>query len=452
MDAVKVQNFRCFGEEQTVPLAPLTLLIGDNSTGKTSFLALIRAIWDVAYGNTVPNFRERPYDLGSFSEVIRNSSRRVAQPESFEAGFRRTAKGKPNSEDADVLNRSVAFTTVFENFIGSPYPVRRRFEDGTAWIDYSRRPGDARGNLNYGVAEIKDAIEVDHRSSGLERQLFPLYIAGHHIAMHDDEETPDVNGEFIQSINDLTENELMYGHMTGRPYATAPIRSRPSRTYDPIAMNRDAEGEYIPTYLARTSMFGADVWKELRARLVDFGRDSGLFDDIRVQLLGKTQGSPFQILARKQGKRLKGQYRNIVDMGYGVSQVLPILTETLRTDGPNMFLLQQPEVHLHPSAQAALGTLFCSSAATGKQLIVETHSDHLIDRVRMDVRDRATKLKPEEVSILFFERIDPDVKIHSISIDELGNLGGSPPGYRQFFMDEVNRSIGLVSLEALHRA
>ena len=62
-----------------------------------------------------------------------------------------------------------------------------------------------------------------------------------------------------------------------------------------------------------------------------------------------------------------------------------------------MFLLQQPEVHLHPSAQAALGSLFCQVAAAGKQLIVETHSDHVIDRIRMDVRDGTSALKHEDV-------------------------------------------------------
>ena len=66
MDSITVKNLRCFGEEQTARLAPLPLLVGDNSTGKTSFLALIRALWDVAYREIVPNFKEPPYDLGSF--------------------------------------------------------------------------------------------------------------------------------------------------------------------------------------------------------------------------------------------------------------------------------------------------------------------------------------------------------------------------------------------------
>ena len=120
-----------------------------------------------------------------------------------------------------------------------------------------------------------------------------------------------------------------------------------------------------------------------------------------------------------------------------------MLTELLRPEPPTMFLLQQPEVHLHPQAQAALGTLFCKVAAGGRQLLVETHSDNIIDRVRMDVRDQTTGLKPEDVSILYFEPGDLDVKIHSIRLDEMGNVVDAPQGYRQFFTDEMMRSIGL---------
>lgn len=108
-----------------------------------------------------------------------------------------------------------------------------------------------------------------------------------------------------------------------------------------------------------------------------------------------------------------------------------------------MFLLQQPEVHLHPQAQAALGSLFCQVAAKSTQLVIETHSDYIIDRIRMDVRDSTTGLKPEDVSILYFEPGDLNVKIHSVRIDAYGNVEGAPPGYRQFFADELTRSIGL---------
>ena len=78
---------------------------------------------------------------------------------------------------------------------------------------------------------------------------------------------------------------------------------------------------------------------------------AGLFDEISIKPLGSRRSEPFQVQVRKfaPGGRLKGPHRNLIDVGYGVSQVLPVITELLRADAPSTFLLQQPEVHLHPS-------------------------------------------------------------------------------------------------------
>ena len=67
---IRLRDFRCFGEPQTARLAPLTLLVGENSTGKTSFLAAVRAISDVAFRQREPDFREPPFDLGAFPEIV----------------------------------------------------------------------------------------------------------------------------------------------------------------------------------------------------------------------------------------------------------------------------------------------------------------------------------------------------------------------------------------------
>ena len=169
-----------------------------------------------------------------------------------------------------------------------------------------------------------------------------------------------------------------------------------------------------------------------------------MFDDIEVTRLGKWDGAPFQVLVRKYGRRSrKGPKRNLIDVGFGVSQVLPVLIEVFQAQAPELFLFQQPEVHLHPSAQAALGTLFCEVAASGKQILVETHSDYLLDRVRMEVRDGDTSLTPADVSILFFQRHGMGVRIHSLRFDKNGNVLDAPIGYRQFFMEETRRSVGL---------
>ena len=197
-------------------------------------------------------------------------------------------------------------------------------------------------------------------------------------------------------------------------------------------------------YFADLSFRQRKPWITLKSRLERFGKESGLFDEISIRQLGKRGSEPFQVQIRKFGKGRKGPKHNLIDVGYGVSQALPLITELLRPDAPSLFLLQQPEVHLHPSAQAALGSLFCQIASSERQLIVETHSDHLLDRVRMEVRDAGTSgIKPEDVSILFFERNALDVQIHSLRIDEEGNIVDAPNSYRKFFMQETARSLGL---------
>lgn len=429
MDSITVKNFRCFGDEQTARLAPLTLLVGDNSTGKTSFLALIRALWDVAYREVVPDFQERPFDLGSYREIAHARDADVDAP-NINAWF------------VDGNDPKVSFFTTFSNRDGAPYPFKRRVERQDKWVELTQGLPSGPRKVSYGNAETQQEAEIVGENDRFSRTLLSLSTSASLAEFRRvDGDVDYLMKSFAFDAYDLIKSD----RNVTRPYASAPTRTRPSRTYDPIFPSREAV--YTPTFLARTSMHGGDVWQELHNGLVDFGRISGLFDDLVVRHLGDTEGSPFQIHVRKHGESKDAPYRNLVDMGYGISQALPILTEMLRPDGPTMFLLQQPEVHLHPSAQAALGSLFCKMATAGKQIIVETHSDHIIDRVRMDVRDGTTDLSHDDVSILFFERRDSDVRIHSIGIDEHGEIYGAPRGYRQFFMDEVNRSIGFVPLD-----
>ena len=73
---------------------------------------------------------------------------------------------------------------------------------------------------------------------------------------------------------------------------------------------------------------------------------------------------------------------------------------------------------------------------------METHSDHLINRIRMDIRDGKGPLSPEQVSILYFERGELEVCIHSLRIDNAGNVLNAPASYGRFFMEETERSLG----------
>ena len=275
----------------------------------------------------------------------------------------------------------------------------------------------------------------------------PLRAASY--AMFDIEDRRTRLGKSVQVIRSelLKLNGALFRPDRSRAFTSAPVRSHPRRTYDPTRPTFDPEGDYAPSYMAGLSRRNQREWKTLKGSIESFGVTSGLFNEIMIKSF--EDAGPFQVHVRRHDKKRKGIWRNIVDVGYGVSQVLPITIDLLREDSPSISLLQQPEVHLHPSAQAALGSLFCTVAEQEsrpdkrRQLIVETHSDYIIDRVRMDVRDKKTSLKPEDVSILYFERTGPDVKIHSLSIDERGNVLGAPPSYGQFFLEETNRSIGI---------
>ena len=84
MNQITLKNFRCFREEQTARLAPLTLLVGENSTGKTSFMAMIRVLWDILYRFRIPDFKEEPYDLGSFDEIAHHRGAGGGRAHTFE--------------------------------------------------------------------------------------------------------------------------------------------------------------------------------------------------------------------------------------------------------------------------------------------------------------------------------------------------------------------------------
>ncbi len=432
---VRLRNFRCFRQQQTARMAPLTLLVGDNSTGKTSFLAAVRAIWDAVYQQTEPDFRASPYDLGAFPEIVYHDGEDEGRADSFEIGFSGLDRRR-RKFDADITFKSRA---------AAPFPAMMSLKAKKAWITYASDE-KKEAVIEFGAGDDSWRFRLDQKDLPdiswwrllrflmSTRRLYAFDITMDKVSGSADTPDSDTTDAIVSILRELSVPR-------GKPFASAPIRSSPHRTYDPTRPLPDPEGAYVPTYFANVNFRDTAQWNDLKESLERFGKESGLFHEIGVKQLGDVEGGPFQLEIKTGGIGGARRRRNLIDVGYGVSQVLPVLTEVLRPDAPPMILFQQPEVHLHPSAQAALGSLFCSAAASGRQLIVETHSDYIVDRVLLDIRDKRTDLKPDDVSILFFEREDLEVAIHSISIDDEGNVLDAPEGYRKFFKDELNRVI-----------
>lgn len=439
---VAVKNFRCFSSPQEARLAPLTFLVGENSTGKTSFLALIRAIWNTVVLGKVPDFSEAPYHLGTFDDIVSNNRHENESRNTFLAGisFNTNPRNIPLRNKAEIQS-----SVTYAERGGIPFPISREFISGSTSIkvmdeDKSHsvkcktqsHEWDFEPEYPFFFEGRLELLPIGSLRYDFERSNFGLGEGAPPVAPS----TVELNA-LMRLLVSL--NETQYG--TGEAYASAPVRSRPRRTYDLGRPSTDPEGENSPTYLARMQLQDRSAWIEMKRKLDSCGGKLGLFDQIQVHSLGRRTGGPFQIEIKKRGYNNARVGRNLIDVGYGVSQVLPLLTEILRDDGSQLCLLQQPEVHLHPSAQAGLGTLFTELCSSGRQFIIETHSDYLINRVRMDIRDRECELRETDVSILYFESVGDNVIIHSIRIDSMGNILNAPASYRSFFTDEIDREL-----------
>ncbi|AMS29006.1 hypothetical protein AEM38_05200 [Hyphomonadaceae bacterium UKL13-1] len=179
-------------------------------------------------------------------------------------------------------------------------------------------------------------------------------------------------------------------------------------------------------------------WSLVKSKLEEFGDLSGMFSSIQIQKYVSSISSPFQINITRNGR-----VSNLADVGYGVSQALPILLDLIDSTPGSGFLFQQPEVHLHPQAQAALASVFVQHIDQNPDAVIvaETHSDYLIDRIRLSLMEG--KITPDKVSLLYFEPQGEATAIHQIGLDENGNIFNVPKGYRSFFLNEQKRLLGL---------
>ena len=139
------------------------------------------------------------------------------------------------------------------------------------------------------------------------------------------------------------------------------------------------------------------------------------------------------------------EFQRPVHTGYGLTQVLPIVVAALTAKVNDLLLIENPEVHLHPAAQGAMGNFLSLVASTGVQVMIESHSDHVLNGIRRAVR--IGSLSNENVALHFFrprqeeqERRRPQVE--SPSIDIHGNIDSWPEGFFDQFDHDMNYFAG----------
>lgn len=116
-----------------------------------------------------------------------------------------------------------------------------------------------------------------------------------------------------------------------------------------------------------------------------------------------------------------------VNVGFGIPYVLPLIVELLVSEKDSLLLIENPESHLHPKGQAMLGKLIALAAEQGCQIICESHSDHVINGVRVAAKNGL--IDNEKVEISFFSKnLEQETKVNNIFIDRNGNLSDYPLG------------------------
>ena len=120
---------------------------------------------------------------------------------------------------------------------------------------------------------------------------------------------------------------------------------------------------------------------------------------------------------------------NVTNVGVGLSQVLPVLARVLLAEPGSVILLEQPELHLHPAMQQHLGDFLLAAARSGRQLIVETHSDHLVSRLRRRIaEDNGGDLRGF-VDLIYVWREEGRSTYRSVGVNDYGGIDDWPPGF-----------------------
>jgi predicted ATPase len=452
MYRVQFTDFRCFGASTPVEIRPITLLVGENSAGKTSFLAGLRFLLESFSRGARNPFNRDPYFLGGFGQIARYKGGRGGRAKDFSMSVQimPSVNGRSRSIPQDGAIHRFTFLR------GAPQPDLHRYQFSANEMDLDLLLDDAAAELtitrdrrsnapisfgegrrpttlmlredisyiSYMVEELGYRLETEpRRGSPDEKDLEHLRA----------ELTPKIFPAFRRAFRDSSEV------LSQNVFASAPVRTQPLRVYTPSDLLPSSEGSHVPLELSRAKARDPVRWAAIREGLVSFGQNSGLFTDIDIRQLGKSDIDPFQVMVR-----INGPSMNLADVGYGISQVLPIVYQVQHALRHGTYLLQQPEVHLHPRAQAELGSLLVTMAAVkGNRptFVVETHSDYLVDRVRIEVA--AGKISPNDVTIVFFQKGQHGSTADNLFLNDQGEIKDVPDEFRAFFIEEHGRLLGL---------
>jgi AAA ATPase domain len=387
--ALQLENFRSFADSGRIDLSDLNVLIGPNSAGKSNVMMAIELALRGTSGSQKPLALDDIPSFASFTSVLRrNGSAKVRRP------------------------AEIALTMEVSEDGGQPEPARvRRYvirespASGAAFVH--RVECGSAGAPDRWVVEAKDVDGTDYRVvSPADKADWAVSFMGGEMIFSARSQAGSIGPKTMRHTSAL----LAHPRKT---IVVRPHRPVPRSVYvldDPLMSTDDRE---LIKDLLR--VWSAEDGKGARERIVDGLRTMTLASDIEVRAVARGQGA--QMAEVRVTPQAKGRSVTLADVGYGVSQVLPLLSQDAQSTGSNL-LVYQPEAHLHPLAQSRLADVFVASVKRGNRAYVETHSEHLV--LRLQALIAGGEIAPERVRVFCVEHDGKRSNVYPMVFDERG--------------------------------
>jgi predicted ATPase len=480
---ISVQGFKSLYEESRIEIRPLTILAGANSSGKSSImqpLLLMKQTLEAVYdpGTLLINGPNVKFTSGDqlFSKMISSndfflvtiitdkncsikikfqkddlgfSSFRVAEfTENLSTESEITYRPEMDSEElSNLVFKSELFNLIFqkteERFNKKSEPTIEEIKD---WIqeiiDHAKKEWSFKIISNRCFLQL-NARNMRNSRINAERAMIGIYLGIvsdvnkylNNVAVSDQLMSIKSNSSAARFAR-ISYPYLRIIHLPG-------LRGTPERAYPITGIKNQFPGtfdNYFASIIHHWQVTQDPKIEELNKYLKDLSLTSKV-----------TSSRPNDVSIELQvglSKDISETSVNIADVGFGVSQVLPVLVALLIAEPGQLVYLEQPELHLHPRAQANLAQPLIDAANRGVKVVVETHSDLLLTRIKTLVAEEA--IDPAKLILHWFSRGDDGItKIDSKELDKVGAYGEFPIDFSDVFFEEDHRYINAASKQLL---
>ena len=437
LTSLTAHGFKSWRSIGDVRLAPLTALFGANSSGKTSLLQvllMLKQTADSADRSQVLNLGDDRslVELGTFEEIIHGHDPIVPLDLGLEWTLPKPLQIEDPAKKGDVLFQSeklgIYATIVWQRngrSIGLALVDRMIYSLANATFGMQRAPTGA-GKYEL----IQDAGNFQFvRTRGRPWELPPPEKCYGF---------PDQVRAYYQNAGFLSDLELKFEELLGSIFYLGPLREYPRRQYSwsgtrPSDMGR--RGERVVDALLASREVGRSISRgqgasrqNLEERVATWLRDLGLISSFEVRSI-KDGGQLFQVWVKRNPKAVPVL---LPDVGFGVSQILPVIALCYYVPKGSILILEQPEIHLHPAVQSGLADVFIDAIKRrGIQIILESHSEHLLKRLQRRIAEE--KLSADDAALYFCTTEKGESRLMPLKLNRFGSIENWPAG---FFGDE----------------